>query len=512
MRSLVFLACAAAVLAAGSGATTLARQPAPAIEVVTVPVPDSPLVSVRLMFRAGSIQDPKGKEGLSALTALMVGSSGTARRTYAELVDELYPIAARIGVLTGRETIVLASQVHRDTLPTFTSLFLEAVLQPGFREEDFTRNRDQLLAHLTTTLRSANDELLGLEMIQQVIFHDHPYGHAPAGTVEGLSSITLEDVRSFYRTQYTRGNLILGIAGGYDEVYPRQLLERLSALPPGDAARAASLPPPPGVKGRHFTIIEKRAESVGIHFGHPLPVNRNHPDFYALMVANSYLGEHRTFHGRLMQELRGKRGLNYGDYSYIEYWDNAPGTSNPPPNHPRRQQAFSVWVRPVIPENALFALRAAVAEVERLRATGLTQSEFEITRDFLIRYSKLWARSLSDRLGFHMDSRFYAMPYFIDRIEAELQGLTVAAVNRAAREYLRADDFQAVIISDNALALRERLMKDQPSEVRYENPVTDEVRAADRAIRAIKLAPADVRILPIESTFTGIEPRPGRGD
>ncbi|MBA2603747.1 MAG: insulinase family protein [Acidobacteria bacterium] len=250
---------------------------------------------------------------------------------------------------------------------------------------------------------------------------------------------------------------------------------------------------------------------MGIHFGHPVPVNRNHPDFYALMVANSYLGEHRTFHGRLMQELRGKRGLNYGDYSYIEYWDNAPGTSNPPPNHPRRQQAFSVWVRPVIPENALFALRAAVAEVERLRATGLTQSEFEITRDFLTRYSKLWARSLSDRLGFHMDSRFYAMPYFIDRIETELQRLTVEAVTRAAREYLRTDDFQAVIISDNALALRERLMKDEPSEVRYENPVTDEVTAADRAIRALKLRPADVRILPIESTFTGVEPPPGRG-
>src|SRR5205814_9539815 len=47
-------------------------------------------------------------------------------------------------------------------------------------------------------------------------------------------------------------------------------------------------------------------------------VTRSDDDYYALAVANSYLGEHRTFNGKLMQDLRGKRGLNYGDYSYIE--------------------------------------------------------------------------------------------------------------------------------------------------------------------------------------------------
>jgi zinc protease len=401
--------------------------------------------------------------------------------------------------------VVLASQVHRATLKDFTPLLLEAVLLPGFRQDDLDRHREQLLAFLTTTLRSANDELLGLEMIQQVLFRNHPYGHAPAGTVAGLKSITLEDIRGFYRTHYSRANLILGVGGGYSADYPEALVRALSALPPGAAAPPQPLPPAPPVEGRQFTIVDKHAESAGIHFGYPLPVTRTEADFYPLLVANSYLGEHRTFHGRLMQELRGKRGLNYGDYSYLEYWDNAPGTTNPPPNHPRRQQYFSVWVRPVLPDNALFAMRAAIAEVDRLVEIGLTQEEFELTREFLINYSKLWARSLSDRLAFHMDSRFYGMPYFIERIEHELRGMTLEAVNRAIRRYLQTRHFEAIVISDDAAAMRERLTADRPSPIQYPNPVGEDVLDRDKVIAALPVRPAKISILPIERTFTGVK-------
>ncbi len=71
-------------------------------------------------------------------------------------------------------------------------------------------------------------------------------------------------------------------------------------------------------KGLEVTIVEKPADATAISMGFPIDVTRRDDDFYALAVANSYLGEHRTFNGKLMQDLRGKRGLNYGDYSYIE--------------------------------------------------------------------------------------------------------------------------------------------------------------------------------------------------
>jgi zinc protease len=470
-----------------------------AIETVALPNADSPLVAVRLQFDVGSIHDPKGKEGLAALTAQMIGQAGTRKRSYQELLEALYPMAASIDAGTDREITIFGGTVHREKLAEYTALLEEALLQPGFAQSDFERNREQLIAFLTNTLRS-NDEMLGLEMIQQEIFEGQPYGHAPAGTVEGLKSITLDDVKKFYQDHYTRANLTLGVAGGYPNDYVGRIQKALAALPAGERGRK-DLPPLPTIQGRNFTLIEKQTASTGIHFGYPLPLTRADADYYPLLVANSYLGEHRTSFGRLMNELRGARGLNYGDYSYIEHYYNPPFTTTPTPVVPRRHQYFSVWIRPVVPADAQFATRAALYEVQRLRDRGLSREEFEIHRDFLINFSKLWAQSLEDRLGFHMDSRFYGMPYFIDEIEARLKKLTVEDVNAAIKRHIQTDSYDAVMVTGNARQLQEILQKDAPSPKTYNAQPPAAVLEADKTIQAIKIQPTKIDIVPVEQVF-----------
>lgn len=469
------------------------------VEVVALPNASSPLVSVRLQFNVGSIHDPAGKEGLATLTSMMIGQAGTQKRSYTDLVDALYPMAASINTGTDREVTLVAGTIHRDKLGEYTALLKEALLQPGFSKEDFDRNKEQLVAALTNSLRS-NDEMLGLELLQQEIFKGHPYGHSPVGTVEGLQSITLDDVKQFYKQNYTQANLMLGVAGGYPGNYVEQLRKDLAALPAGQK-NVKELPPLPKVEGRNFVLVEKETGSVGIHFGHPLPITRANPDYYPLMVANSFLGEHRTFHGVLMNSLRADRGLNYGDYSYIEYWESPPFTTTPNPNVPRRQQYFSVWLRPVVPTDAQFALRAALFEVQHLRDEGMTEADFNLTRAFLLNYSKLWAQTLGDRLGFHMDSKFYGMPYYIDEIEARLKKMTVADVNAAMKKYLRTDAYDAVLVTSNAQQLKDTLQKDDPSPKQYNSQVRDKVIEDDKKIVGLKVQPTKIEIVPVAQVF-----------
>ncbi len=477
-------------------------QPGTSIDTVTLPSPESPLVAVRLMFDAGSIHDPAGKEGLAALTGLMVGEAGTRQRDYSALVDLLYPMAAAINVSTDREVTLIAGEIHREKLDEYAALLREVVLEPAFAESDFTRNKEQLEAYLTTTLRASNDELLGLETLQQVLFDGHPYEHAPEGTVAGLDSITLDDIKAFYERHYTQASLMLGVAGGYPDGFLDSMTGALSALPVG-TSETAELPEPPPVEGRDFTIVEKSTGSVGIQFGYPIAVTRADDDYFPLMVANSFLGEHRTFHGRLMQQLRGKRGLNYGDYSYIEYYFQPPFTNTPTPNVPRRLQYFSVWVRPVVPNTAHFALRNAIYEVERLIAQGMTQEEFELTRDYLINYSKLWAQTLPDRLGFLMDSRFYGTDYFIDEIDERLKALTLEEVNAAISRYIQADDFKAVLVTDGAEAVRAALEGDEPSPMPYNAPPEAEVVEEDKLIEGLSVKSDEITIVAVDTMFEG---------
>ena len=496
---------ATALLAAGAlprpaAAQQPAPSPAPAIETVELPSPGSPLVAIRLMFRAGSIHDPKGKEGLAALTALMLGQGGTTERGYAELLEALYPMAAEIEADTDREVTVIAGETHVENLGAYTDLLAEAVLKPAFAEPDFERNKDQLLSFLTSTLRSGNDELLGLEALQQEIFERHPYGHSPAGTVSGLAAITLDDVKAFYRQHFTRANLLLGVAGGYPADFPGQLRRRLAALPAGEAG-AKPLPPLPAADGRSYTLIEKETASVGVHFGYAIPVTRADADYYPLMVANSYLGEHRTFNGVLMQELRGQRGLNYGDYSYVEHYAAPPFTSRPTPNVPRRQQYFSVWIRPVTPETAHFALRAGLHFVGETIANGLSKEQFELTRDYLLNYSKLWAQTLSERLGIQMDSHFYGAPYWIDEIERRLTGMSVEEVNAAIEKYLQTGAYEAVMVLNGAAGTAAAIFADQPSPIEYQSEVPAEVLKEDEAIVPLEVRPTAVEIVPVAKMF-----------
>lgn len=478
----------------------VAAQSASGMQVVEQRDSSTPLVAVRLMFKAGSIHDPQGKEGLAALTAQMIAEGSTQQHSYSEILDALYPMASSIDVNTDREVTVISGETHIDNLAGYTALLTEAVLHPAFSKADFERNKNQLLTYLTTTLRASNDELLGLEALQDVIWQGKPYGHPSEGTVQGLGNITLDDVKAFYRENYTRANLILGVAGGYPEDYPGKLQATLQALPAG-GGEAAPLPPLPKPHGRNFTLIAKQTGSTEINVGYAIPVTRADDDYYPLMVANSYLGEHRTFNGVLMSQLRGKRGLNYGDYSYIDYYATPPYTSRPTPNVPRHQQYFSFWIRPVVPKTAHFALRAGLYYVGRLVDKGMTQDEFELTRDYLINYSKLWAQTLSERLGVQMDSTYYGTPYWIDEIEKHLKALTVDQVNAAVKKYLQTSDYEAVMVTDHAPAMAAALFKDAPSPMEYNSKVDDAVKQDDKSIVDLQVKPTSVRIVPVSEMF-----------
>lgn len=462
--------------------------PSPAaVETTLIPSPESPLISFRIAFHVGSIHDAPGKEGIAALTAYTIGYGGTQQLTYEEVIKKLYPMAASIGVQVDKEETVFTGNVHVDYLEDYYQIFSELLLNPRFDPSDFKRNKDILLNYIKSTLRGTDDENLGKEALNVFMYSEHPYGRTNAGTVKGLESITLEDVKDFYRTHYTRRTLEIGLAGGYSEEFLKLITSDFSALP-DLKVKPVELPDPEPIEGIEVMIVKKEAIATAISFGFPIDVTRSDKDFYALLVANSYLGEHRTFNGILMQRMRGARGLNYGDYSYIENFIQDGGSTFPVPNIPRRQQFFSVWIRPVAHANAHFALRQAIREIQLMVDNGISQEDFEETRDFLINYSKLWVQTPGRRLGYLMDSKFYGIENYIDRIEKELSQLTVEQVNEAIRKYLQYDNIKVAIVTRDAETLKENLIADKISPIVYQTPGTPQhILEEDKEIKVYPL-------------------------
>jgi zinc protease len=479
------------------------------VKVTEVYSKDSPIITFRIILRSGSINDWKGKEGINALTALVIAQGGTKDLKYQDVAARLYPWAAGINVQPEKEITTFIGQCHRDHLDQFYALFSSLLLNPRFDPDDFTRNKDLMLSGLQKNLRGTDDENLGKEAFLISLFAQHPYGTAGA-SVAGLTSTSLEDVKAYYKKTYTNGNIWIGIAGGY----PKSLVERMkrdfASLPEGKFT-PVSLPAARMPKGVEIEFIQKPVRAVAISMGHPLDVTRKDKDFYPLLVANSYFGEHRTFNGVLMNSLRGDRGLNYGDYSYIERFTGGLGSNSrfADVNTPLRQQYFSIWLRPVQPENAHFAVRGALYQLQKFVEKGLTKEEFEQTRKFLIDYSKLWAQTQDRRLGYRMDSEFYGMKEdYLTRIEKELKSMTVADVNRAIKKHISATNLKVAIVTDNPDALKGAMLSNTPSPITYRSPVSPKILEEDKAITAfpITVNVERTRVVPVEQLFENESP------
>ncbi|HEX9983295.1 MAG TPA: pitrilysin family protein [Thermoanaerobaculia bacterium] len=465
-----------------------------------------PNVMVKLLFTAGSANDPKGKEGLAALSASMLTDAGSKSMSMSEINKALYPMAGSIFDQVDKEMTTFTGVVHKDNWKKFAAIVLPMLLDPGFREEDFKRIKDAQLNGLKQDLRNNNEEELGKEELQNVIFNGTPYGHTVRGTVAGIESITLDDVKKFIAANYTRGNLVVGLSGDYSEDIRKQLETSLAKLPAGTAATTIASAKPFAAdqpNGLELTIIKKDTRATAISMGHPLPITREDADFAALNIARSWLGEHRMSSSHLYDRIREKRGMNYGDYAYIEYFNRPGGQFFPSPNIARRNQIFEMWIRPVMPENAQMAMRIALFELQKIIDNGISQEDFNNTRDYLMKNVYLMTSNQNQRTGYALDSWWYGTPEYTEYMRGQYAKLTRDDVNRAIKKYLSAKNLHVVIVAADAEGLRDLLVKDEFSSVKYDAP-KPELAEEDKVIGNYKLGvkTENVRIVNVDDVFS----------
>ena len=462
-----------------------------------------PQVQARYVFDAGSVYDPPGKEGLAALTARMIADAGSSKLTITEIRQFLFPIAGSFNSLVDKEVATFVGSIHKDNWHEFLHVTLDQLVTPGFREEDFKRLKDQQLTALKVDLRSNNEEELGKEKLQINTFAGTPYAHPVLGTETGIAAITLDDVKQFARERYTLANLKVGLNGDVPTGYEQVMRAVLNALPTGTAP--APKTPFTGVRpnGLNVEIIRKDTRATAISFGLPIAITRSHRDFAALNVARAWLGEHRMSSGQLYQRIREVRGMNYGNYAYIEAFPRGMFQFFPDPNIVRRSQLFEIWIRPVVPENAHMALRIATAELDNLIANGLTEQQFADTRDYLMKNVYVMTATQGQQLGYALDSKWYGIPEFTSYMREQLSKLTRDDVNAAIKRHLSATDLNVVIITKDAEGLRSALVSDAFSPIKYDAEKPAALLEEDKVIGARKLniKPENVRITPVEEVF-----------
>lgn len=516
MRARTRFAVALAVLVAlpalvlppeGARPIVMAQGP----DVIALPEANSPFVAFNVWVKSGSASDPKGKEGLASLTASLVAGGATAQDKLETILEKLYPLAASYGVSVDKEMTNFTGRVHKDNLDAFYALFRNALLSPAFAEADFNRIKAQRLNFLERGRRYSRDEELSKQLLFWMAYEGTPYQHPEEGYVDSVKSIALADVRAFYKSHYLRGNVVVGVGGGYPGGFPARVRKDLDTLPQG-AVHPLPAPKPKPPAGVTVLLVEKDTDASAISFGFPIGLLRSDPDFVPLLVANSYFGEHRNSVGRLYQAIRETRGMNYGNYSYIEAFPAGYATQQPRVNVARRSQLFEIWIRPIsstapgnLHDRTLFATRAAWWELYRLVGQGMSPAAVQTSKEFLRNYVGTWGATISRRLGYAIDDTFYGIgkPGFLQSLKAAVDKVTPGQVNAAIRKHLQDDNMYLVIITSDAAALKKKMLAGDPTRITYAGDRPAALLEEDGMIASfpIKVKDTGITIMPIDKVF-----------
>jgi zinc protease len=487
----------AAILVTAAFAT-LAAACAPAAPVpeaipgtITLHEEGSPFVAFNIWVKVGSQNDPAGKEGLASLAANLLSDGGTEQNTYQEIVSRLYPMATGYGVSVDKEMTNFSGTVHIDNLDGFYELLRNALLSPAFDESDFERVKAQTMNYLERGRRYNRDEELSKELLYWMAYQGTPFAHPEEGYVQSVTSITLDDVRAFYEQYYVRNNIVVGVAGGY----PDGLVERVRAdfdtRPEGEVPMVPA-PQPAMPASNQVLIVEKDTDATAISFGFPTTLQRGGEDFYAMKLVNAWMGDHRNSFSNLYQVIREKRGMNYGDYTYIEPFPMGYTTQSRPVNAVRRSNLFEVWIRPIsltepgnLHSRTLFATRAGLREVANLVAHGLPEDQIARTQKYLYDFSLNYGDTTSRRLAFAIDDAFYGLEGdagYLAAIRPELAKLDKARVDAAIREHLAAPGYYMVFITADAEAFKALLLSGDATGITYNGEQPPEILSEDEEI------------------------------
>ncbi len=396
-------------------------------QVVTATRRVFPLATVRLSFRGGATSDPDGKEGLSAITIRML-ERGTKTRSREKIADEIETLGATLGLSAGHDTVQIATTALSRNLDHVFSILAELILEPTFPEDELEKLRTEMIQELA--LIREEDQGIGDGFFRRAIHGTHPYGHIVEGTEASLASITRDEIVARWKKVAGSADLIVAAAGDLDAARLQALLDtHLRALPAGERR------PPPSTASRTLSgvevlLVDKPERSQTQIFLGRTAIPARSPDFLPFLVANHGFGG--MFTGRLMQEVRVKRGWSYGASSRLEM--------------NRGDGVTGLWTFPSNGDT-IACVRLLLDLYSGFKETGITADELAAAKGHLLNMLAFEVETPEQVVARRVSELLLGLPEdWSERWVDGIQSTTLERANEAAARVVRTDSLALTIV------------------------------------------------------------------
>ena len=387
-----------------------------------------PIIDISLRIRTGAIYEPADKVGLADITGTVMRTGGTTSKTGDELDEILENLAASVEVGIGDDSGSASMSVLKEDLDTGLSILADVLINPAFREDKIELEKVQ---HRSAISRRNDDasSITAREFRKLIYGADSPY--ARTTEYDTINNITRDDLVAFHKKYFRPNNVILGVLGDFDsEEMLAKIKEVFKEWEPAEI-EFSEKPKFPQEYTEKIALVKKDdVNQTNIRMGH-IGWLRKNEDYPPLVVMCQILGI--GFSSRLVNSIRVEKGLayfvgnNYGaGYDVPGIFLIACGTKS---------------------ESTVTAIKAILAEVEKMRAEEITDEELKKAIDGFMNSSVFDYDTKGEILSRALRYKYYDYPQdFVEQLMAGIRKVTKADVKRVANEYLHPDKFALIVV------------------------------------------------------------------
>lgn len=332
------------------------------VRLLAAPMRERASVSIAFMFGTGSRVETADECGLAHFIEHMVFKGGETYPTARRISEAVEGVGGALNASTDREATIFWAKVPAERVDVAVSVLGDMLFRPRFLAEDVERERQVVIEELRMYEDSPQDHVHTL--FDAVMWPEHPLGWDVAGTETTVQSFTADDCRRHMGRQYRRDDLVVSVAGALDADAVAEMVSSSLERWPSQAGQAGHPLPAIAPTGTAVSLLDRRASQANVVLGARAPSYRDERRFVA-DILNVVLGEGMS--SRLFLELREERGLAYDVHSFLTRVADS-GTL-----------AISLGCEP---KRALEAMRAAVAELERLATEPVPIDELERAKEY----------------------------------------------------------------------------------------------------------------------------------
>ena len=377
------------------------------ITVITEKLPYLRSSSLGIWVKAGSANESEDNNGIAHIIEHML-FKGTQSRTANQIANDMARIGGNMNAYTSKECTSFYATTLSEYLPVAIDILSDMLTHSLIEEKALKKEKGVIIEEIDMYDDSPED--LVHEMLQQKIWRNHPLGYMISGTKKIVKKITREQIIDFMDRYYVGENMLISVAGNFDETKTISLLEdKFKSIKEKSVTEQNII----GVPLYNKVICKKDRDIEQMHCNIAFhSISYLSEERYVLSILNSIFGG--SINSRLFQKIRESSGLTYSIYSY--------GSSY------RETGLFHIYAA-MNPAQTTTVIKKIVQIINDIKKKGVTEEELLMTKEQIKTELILGSESAKSRMNANGKSmlnrgRVVAMEEILD------------GINRVSREHI----------------------------------------------------------------------------